>query len=87
MTPKPYRPANATEGAAFERHWCRHCVNDRQHDATDELGDYTGGCEILAYASGAQPNCWVMRDGMPWCTEFVEDRSNPAPCLFTKELF
>ena len=88
MTPEPYRPTNATEGAAFERRWCRHCVSDWEVHRADELGDYEDGCEILSYAKGgAQPVCWVMRNGMPWCTEFVEDKANPAPCLFTKEMF
>jgi len=83
-----YRPANATEGDAFERRWCRHCENDRRYDAADELGDYEGGCPILAYAhGGGSPNCGVMKDGVPWCLEYQEDKANPAPCLFTKELF
>ena len=83
-----YFPANATEGDAFERRWCDHCVEELPFDAEDELGDYTGFCPNLTAAkSYVPPGQWVVRDGMPTCLAFVEDRSNPARCLFTKEMF
>lgn len=87
MTTQPYRPANATEGDAFERRWCAHCENDKPALRFDELGDYEGGCPILGFAhTGGEPACWTYRNGTPWCSEFIEDKANPARCLFTKEM-
>lgn len=85
MTAKPYRPSNATEGDAFERRWCAHCTHtDSQFS---ELGDVDDFCGILASAAYMQPAEWTYRDGVPWCSAFAEDKANPAPCLFTKEMF
>lgn len=84
----PYVPANGTEGDAFERRWCAHCIHEKDEDWEDEFGNgMPGRCPILDMAQCAQPTEWVYRDGMPWCLAFVEDKANPARCLFTKEMF
>lgn len=83
-----YRPANATEGDAFERRWCAHCVHYDLVPREDELGDYIAGCDILANVqAGAVSSYWTVKDGMPWCLAYQEDKDNPARCLFTKEMF
>jgi len=81
-----YYPSNATEGDAFERRWCAHCLRENPVAAEDELGDYEAGCPILVAAAVSQPAEWTIRDGEPWCSAFVEDKANPARCLFTKEM-
>lgn len=76
MMDQQYHPGNATEGDAFERRWCHHCENNKPTR-----------CEILAYAQGGgQPLCWTFDGGVPCCTEFVEDKANPARCPFTMEM-
>lgn len=42
-----WRPANSTEGADFERIWCRHCRSDEGENWEDEFGnDVPGVCAI-----------------------------------------
>jgi hypothetical protein len=83
-----YYPANATEGAQFERSWCRHCIEDKQPDWEDEFGnDVEGVCPILTRAAVYPVDEWVYRDGQPACLAFKQDATNPARCPFTKEMF
>ncbi len=84
-----WRPANSTEGADFERSWCRHCINSKPNVWEDEFGnEVVSGCDIVdvAFLGHVLALEWVRRDGMPWCTAFVQDPSKPARCLFTKEM-
>lgn len=83
-----WRPANSTEGADFERNWCRHCRSDEGENWEDEFGnDVPGVCVIRSQALwGGHPDEWVRRDGMPWCLAFTQDHEKPARCLFTKEM-
>jgi len=83
-----WRPANSTEGADFERNWCRHCRSDEGENWEDEFGNEVPGvCVIRAQALwGGQADEWVRRDGMPWCLAFMQDHDKPARCLFTKEM-
>lgn len=77
--------ANMTKPAAtdFEAAWCPHCV----HYDRDEW-EMEDQCEVLSQAAyGLHPEEWVVRDGIPWCAAFKEDKTNPARCLFTKEMF
>ena len=46
MVNKPYRPSNGTEGRMFEAYFCQRCIHDHQA----HLGNYAGGCPILARA-------------------------------------
>jgi hypothetical protein len=83
-----YHPANTTEGAQFERSWCRHCLNDKWPDWEDEFGnDVPGHCPILDIAQYASPPELVVRDGVPTCLAYEEDPTNPARCLTTLEMF
>ncbi|NZD50509.1 hypothetical protein [Rhizobium leguminosarum] len=83
-----YYPANATEGAHFERSWCVHCIHEKGEDWEDEFGnEITGECDILSRAAVYPVEQWVYRNGKPACLAFKEDPSNPARCLFTKEMF
>lgn len=83
-----WRPANATEGHAFEDRWCAHCLEERGEDWEDEFGhEVQGICPILSYAQSAGlPEHWVTRQGMPWCIAFRQDPDRPARCLFTEEM-
>lgn len=83
-----WRPANSTEGADFERNWCRHCRSDEGENWEDEFGNLIENwCPILTYAQGGgQPDEWVRRNGVPWCLAFTQDHDKPARCLFTKEM-
>lgn len=78
----PYRPANGTEAAAFDKSWCEHCL----YDAEFRRGEGCG-CELLALASayGGPPH-WQYRLGEPVCTAFVEDRAHPLRCPLTMEM-
>lgn len=72
---RAYRPANGTEGEAFEAKFCRRCACDDEA-AVMEKGE--GCCPILADAlAGGQPSQWVQNipgiDG-PTCRAFVERR-------------
>lgn len=87
-TPEQYYPANATEGAQFERSWCAHCIHEKQPSWEDEFGnDVPGGCPILDMAQFAAPPEWVVEKGQPTCLSFKENPANPARCPFTKEMF
>lgn len=89
MTPtsSQYYPANGTEGAQFERSWCQHCLNEKVEDWEDEFGnDMPGCCPILARAAVYPVDEWTYREGIPWCTAYQEDPTNPARCLLTKEM-
>ena len=83
-----WRPANSTEGADFERSWCRHCRSDEGEKWEDEFGNVIEcWCPILSFAQGGgKPDEWVRREGMPWCLSFAQDPEKPARCLFTKEM-
>lgn len=82
-----YYPANATEGAQFERSWCAHCIHERGEDWEDEFGnEIEGRCDILARAAVYPVDEWTIRHGMPWCKSFRQDPERPARCLFTKEM-
>jgi hypothetical protein len=88
MTARQYYPANATEGAQFERSWCEHCIHEKGEDWEDEFGnDVPGECDILTNARTYPVDAWVYRDGKPACLLFKEDPSNPARCLATMEMF
>ena len=84
-----WRPANGTEGRAFEAKWCQHCLNrDGDGDWEDEFGNEMGDCcSILndAYWNGEPPE-WIVRHGMPWCKAFRQDPARPSRCLFTEEM-
>lgn len=81
-------PANGTEGADFERSWCRHCLNDKWPDWEDEFGnDVPGRCPILDMATFSIPPEWTLVDGKPACSAYDEDLLNPPRCPRTKEMF
>lgn len=64
-----YRPANGTEGEAFEATWCQKC-------ACDQPGEAWEGpmCPILGEATaGGSPRQWLQDANGPRCTAFVED--------------
>lgn len=68
---RAYRPANGTEGEAFEARFCRRCACDDIEALMEGRAD---GCPILADAyAGQQPRQWVqdVPDG-PTCTAFAE---------------
>ena len=77
-----WRPASISEVLAFEDNWCAHCMN---HSEENEYSE--NGCGILdgVYAHRQPPEVTV-RCGQPWCTAYEENQSNPARCLFTKEM-
>jgi len=85
----PWRPANGTDGMAFDFHWCRHCQNrDGAGDWEDEFGnDVEGACpiaEAMFWTPNYQPTELVIRHGQPWCTAFRQDPEVPSRCLLTK---
>lgn len=87
----PYRPANGTEGRAFDSMWCEGCTRDRIYrDSDGEEGD---GCRIIADAMAYDiahpdyPAAWVHgEDGQPKCLAF-DDGSEVPRCTKTLDLF
>jgi len=71
MKPKPYRPANGTEGMDFMARWCERCI----HDDYEKLKF----CQILGatlafYMNDPEyPREWIYDEsGKPCCTAFEE---------------
>ena len=62
---EPYVPANRTEGAIFESHWCMQCKHEEKPDGQS--------CNILMNAyCGEQPNEWIYWDDKPLCTAYEQ---------------
>lgn len=72
---RAYKPANGTEGEAFEERFCRRCACD---DVVAVVEGDSDGCPIIARAIGGdQPRQWVQDvPGGPLCTAFVERRAD-----------
>lgn len=87
---KPYRPSNGTEGADFQDRWCCRCERDAKFSE-----DYPElGCQILANTfvyevdDPRYPKEWVVKDGSPCCTAFVQlGRNIPYRCDKTLDMF
>jgi len=64
-----YIPGSGTEGADFQSQWCDQCQRDAVYRLTG-----SDSCEVLmqAIVTGSAPQ-WVVRDGVPMCTSYVED--------------
>jgi len=62
-TPRPYRPANGTEGAWFADQWCDRCIADTRERRLRRP----------SALAGEQPAEWIV-DGYygPCCTAFEE---------------
>lgn len=73
----PYRPANGTEGEAFEAQWCANCWRDAAFSYGD--GD---SCTIIADAMAFDvddpeyPKQWIIEAGRPLCTAFESTQSD-----------
>lgn len=74
MSPKPYQPANGTEGIEFTARFCAACACEPE-DIMDGEHD---GCPIIALTmthkpgDEAYPKQWVADGDFPRCTAFVE---------------
>jgi hypothetical protein len=72
--PKPYRPANGTEGEFFMERFCYRCQHDAKYQRTNEPQD---GCQILAATlayntdEAKYPKEWVYdKAGHGMCTAY-----------------
>ena len=66
---KQYYPSNGTEGMSFIDTWCSNCKKDpmsRNSNAKTK-------CSILTRSmTEGQVKQWVIQDGKPVCTSFVD---------------
>lgn len=86
-----YMPSNGEEGIWFFDNWCSHCARDKAMSEgrnIDECDD-DEKCELIAMSSFKDVPEWIVENGKPRCTQFVQAGS-PVPqkrCENTIDMF